>query len=462
MEFHDDSLVGAKVLVIDDEELVCRAMERQFRPHKITVFCATTAEEGINVLKEHDIDVVILDMKMPSIDGLEVLSLIKERWSDIPVIMMTAYGTIPDAVKAMKLGAMDFIQKPFDPPELPVIMVSKGVQQKRLMQRFSSLQREVEERYRFENIVGKSPKMQEIFNTITKLAGSESTVLIRGESGTGKELIARAIHYNSPRKKGPFVEVDLGALAENIIESELFGHVKGSFTGALMDNKGLFRAADNGTIFLDEVGNIPLAVQARLLRVLQEREVKPVGSYQPIRVNVRVIAATNKNLEDCVKKGEFREDLYFRLKVVPIEVPPLRERREDIPLLIQHFIAKHGGEGATLKFSPQATELLTNYDWPGNVRELENLIERLIALTGGDTMIKESDLPVEIKNFHYISSSTPISLDVYEKAAVERALAEAQWDVERASKILDVGKSTLYRKMKVHGITLPRKKKSDK
>lgn len=459
MEFHDESMAGAKVLIIDDEELLCNSMERQMRPHKITVFCAHKPEDGINILKEHEIDVIFLDVRLPGMSGLEVLSLIRERWNDIPVIVMTAYGTVPDAVQAMKLGAMDFIQKPFEPVELPLIMVSKGVQQRRLLQRVISLQREVEERYRFENIVGKSPKMQEIFNTITKLANNESTILIRGESGTGKELIARAIHYNSPRKKGPFVAVDLGSLAENIIESELFGHVKGSFTGAHTDNKGLFRAADGGTIFLDEVGNIPLPVQARLLRVLQEREVKPVGSYQPIKVNVRVIAATNKNLEESVKKGEFREDLYFRLKVVPIEIPPLRERREDIPLLIQHFVKKHGGEDAKLKFSPQASDLLMNYDWQGNVRELENLIERLLALTGNDATIKESDLPAEIRNFRYVSSSNPLSLDDYEKAAVERAIAEAEGDVEKAAKILGVGKSTLYRKMKVHGIAVPRKKK---
>lgn len=459
MEFYDELLAGSKVLIIDDEELLCNSMERQMRPHKIKVFCAQKPEDGINILKEHEIDVVFLDVRLPGMNGLEVLSLIKERWQDIPVIMMTAYGTVPDAVQAMKLGAMDFIQKPFEPLELPLLMVSKGIQQKRLIQRVTLLQKEVEERYRFENIIGKSQRMQDIFDTIRKLASSESTILIRGESGTGKELIARAIHYNSPRKKGPFVAVDLGSLAENIIESELFGHVRGSFTGAHSDNKGLFRAADGGTIFLDEVGNIPLPVQARLLRVLQEREVKPVGSYQPIRVNVRVIAATNKNLEDSVKKQEFREDLYFRLKVVPIEIPPLRERREDIPLLIQHFVAKHGGEGSKLKFSPQASELLMNYDWPGNVRELENLIERLLALTGNETVIKESDLPQEIRNYQIVSSSKPVSLDDYEKAAVERAIAEAQGDVEKAAQILGVGKSTLYRKMKIHGIAVSRKKK---
>jgi DNA-binding NtrC family response regulator len=461
MEVHDELLPGSRVLVIDDDENMARSIERRLNRHKVEVALVHSGNDALEALGREAIDVILLDVRMPDMDGIEVLTAIKESWPDIPVIMMTGYATVEMAVNAMKIGAFDFIQKPFEPEELVLIMISKGLQQRQLLQRYASLQKEVEDRYRFENLVGKSKAMQEVFRTIERISHSESTVLITGESGTGKELIARAIHYNSPRRKTPFVAVDLGALTENVIESELFGHVKGSFTGAVTDHKGLFRIADGGTILLDEVGEIPLKVQARLLRVIQEREVKPVGGSHPIRVNVRVLAATNKNLTELVQNGAFREDLYYRLRVVPLAVPPLRERREDIPLLIKHFIEKHASPGAGTRpnFSPDAIEMLSSYDWPGNVRELENMIERLLALCGGNlTVIKAEDLPAEV--WVVSTEGKPqISFENYERMAIEKALNENAGDIGKVAAILGVGKSTLYRKMKAHNLKTPRKQK---
>jgi len=457
MEIHDEQFLNSRVLVIDDEVNLLRSIERRLEHHKIQVSVATSGAEGLDILGKEPIDVVLLDINMPEMDGIEVLTIVKDRWPDIPVIMMTGYATVETAVQAMKIGAFDFIQKPFDVEDIVLIMVSKGLQQRRLLQRYASLQREVEDRYRFENLVGKSRVMQEIFRTIERISNSESTVLITGESGTGKELIARAIHYNSPRRKTPFVAVDLGALTENVIESELFGHVKGSFTGAVTDHKGLFRIADGSTIFLDEVGEIPLKVQAKLLRIIQEREIKPVGSAHPIKVDVRVLAATNRGLEENVRQGAFREDLYYRLRVLPLHIPPLRERREDIPLLVQHFIEKHALHGQKPQFAPEAIETLTDYDWPGNVRELENMVERLLALSGHLSLIRNEDLPSEVRVARHPGAKPGASLDNYERMAIERALSEAEGDIDGAAERLGVGKSTLYRKMKIHGLKASRK-----
>lgn len=356
-------MAGSRVLVIDDQVSLAKSVQRLLGRFKIDVSLAHSGKEGLEILGKEPVDVVLLDIQMPEMDGIEVLTEIRKRWTDIPVIMMTGFATIETAVQAMKKGAFDFIQKPFDPDDIVSTMVLKALEHVRLLQRYANLQKEVQDRHRFENMVGKSRPMQAIFRTIERLSKSETTVLITGESGTGKELIARAIHYNSPRKNDSFVAVDLGALTENVVESELFGHVKGSFTGAITDHKGLFRMADGGTIFLDEIGEIPLKVQARLLRVLQEREIKPVGNSNTISVNVRVLAATNKSLEQLVGNGAFREDLYYRLRVIPIHVPPLRERREDIILLLNHFLQKHTKSDTPLKFAPEAMEIFSSYAW---------------------------------------------------------------------------------------------------
>ena len=454
-------MAGSRVLVIDDQVSLAKSVQRLLGRFKIDVSLAHSGKEGLEILGKEPVDVVLLDIQMPEMDGIEVLTEIRKRWTDIPVIMMTGFATIETAVQAMKKGAFDFIQKPFDPDDIVSTMVLKALEHVRLLQRYANLQKEVQDRHRFENMVGKSRPMQAIFRTIERLSKSETTVLITGESGTGKELIARAIHYNSPRKNDSFVAVDLGALTENVVESELFGHVKGSFTGAITDHKGLFRMADGGTIFLDEIGEIPLKVQARLLRVLQEREIKPVGNSNTISVNVRVLAATNKSLEQLVGNGAFREDLYYRLRVIPIHVPPLRERREDIILLLNHFLQKHTKSDTPLKFAPEAMEIFSSYAWPGNVRELENCIERLLALADPGKVIQPGDLPSELRSggVDTINNEPSLSLESYERLAILRALDEAEGDKDEAAKVLGIGKSTFYRKLKNHGIS-PKRNKS--
>jgi len=456
--FNKESLNGSTILVIDDEENLVKSIRRQMRLYKVESLSAYSGEDGIKVLEEQSVDAVFCDIMMPGINGIETLKIIKERWPNTPVIIMTAFATIELAVEAMKRGAMDFVSKPFEHDEIIPIMLSKAIERNRLLWRYEHLQREVENRYGFENIVGESSGLKEIFRTIERLADNESTVLISGESGTGKELIARAVHYNSLRRKMPFVAVDLGALTENVIESELFGHVKGSFTGAVKDHKGLFRIADGGTIFLDEVGEIPLHIQARLLRVLQEKEVKPVGSDKSVHVNVRILAATNKNLKDMVKKGAFREDLYYRLDVVPIVVLPLRERKEDIPLLVKHFIEKHASKSnASPSFATEAMDSLCSYSWPGNIRELENFIQRLLAVGDFSRPVETSDLPEDIRGTGF--EKPDLNLQSYEKLAIQRALDETDGDIDKAADILGVGKSTFYRKIKTHDIKIPKKRK---
>jgi len=452
-----DLINGSTALVIDDEQNLVKSIKRLLRRYGVDCLAAYSGEEGIDILEKHaPVDAVFLDIKMPGMDGMEVLDVIKKKWSDIPVIMMTAYATVELAVEAMKKGAMDFISKPFDHDEIIPVMLAKAVEHNRLLHKCRLLQGEVEDKYRFENLVGTSKAMRDIFKKIARLAENESTVLISGESGTGKELIARAIHYNSPRRKGPFVAVDLGALTENVVESELFGHVKGSFTGAQADHKGLFRVADGGTILLDEVGEIPPHVQARLLRVLQEREVKPVGSTRSVKVNVRVLAATNKRLKEMVSNGSFREDLYYRLNVVPLDVPPLRERKEDIPLLIEHLMRKYLPEGKRLSFTSEAIDSLCRYSWPGNVRELENCIQQIIAVRDSEKPVTVFDLPEEIRHSAR-EKEHELSLNSYEKMAIQKALESCGGNIEEAADMLGVGKSTLYRKMKQYEIPRPRK-----
>ncbi len=455
--FDKDFINGSTVLVIDDEQNLVKSIKRLLRRYGVDCLAAYSGEEAINALEEQaPVDAVFLDIKMPGMDGIRVLEVITKKWPDIPVIMMTAYATVEMAVDAMKKGAMDFISKPFDHDEIIPVMLSKAVEHNRLVYKCKQLQGEVEERYRFQNLIGASRAMQDIFKKITRLAENESTVLISGESGTGKELIARAIHYNSPRKEGPFVAVDVGALTENVVESELFGHVKGSFTGAQADHKGLFRVAEGGSILLDEVGEIPLHVQARLLRVLQEREVKPVGSTNTMKVDARIIAATNKDLKGMVSEGTFREDLFYRLNVVPIEVPPLRDRKEDIPLLVEHFLRKYLAEEERFSFTSEAIDTICGYSWPGNIRELENCVQRIMAVGDTEKPVTVGDLPEEIRKSAR-EKEPELSLDSYEKLAIEKAIESCRGDIEQAAITLGVGKSTLYRKMKQHEILLPRK-----
>src|SRR5450830_924933 len=384
--------MSAKILIVDDEEIVIRSCLRILSDSTYVVDCVYDCLEALRKVDETDYDIVILDIMMPKMDGLEVLQEVKERHPDVDVIMMTGLSQIQAAVKAMKLGAFDYLSKPFDPDELKHV-VDRALERRHLLQENRDLKSEVSSKYRFENIIGSSPAMQSVYGLIAKCAPTNSTVLITGESGTGKEMIARAIHYNSLRKDQPFVTVDCNTLSENLLESELFGHTKGSFTGAVANKRGMFDVANNGTLFLDEFGNIPLSTQAKLLRVIQEREFRPVGTTTNQKTNVRLVTATNKDLKTLVAEGAFREDLYYRINVFPIHSPALRERRDDIPALAFHFLKNFCNEleKPVCEISEGAMSLLMNYDWTGNVRELENTIQRAVILSS-DHIIRQAHL----------------------------------------------------------------------
>ena len=381
----------AKILVVDDEEVVVRSCQRILRDD-YAVQAASDGAAALHKVEEEVFDILLLDVMMPGIDGLEVLQQVKERHPEVDVIMMTGLSEIQTAVKAMKLGAFDYLAKPFDPDELKLV-VSRALERRKLLQENHQLKSEVATKYRFENIIGASPPMQAVFALIAKCAPTHSTVLVTGESGTGKEMIARAIHYNSLRRDQVFVTVDCNTLSESLLESELFGHTKGSFTGAVAAKRGMFEIANNGTLFLDEFGNIPLVTQAKLLRVIQEREFRPVGSTVVQKTNVRLIVATNKDLQAMVAEGSFREDLYYRINVFPIHAPALRERREDIPALAMHFLKLFCREldRPVAEISEGAISLLQQHNWPGNVRELENAMQRALILCS-EPLIRQAHL----------------------------------------------------------------------
>jgi DNA-binding NtrC family response regulator len=374
--------------------------------------------------------------------------------------MMTAFGSIETAIQAIKEGAYDYVSKPFKLDEIR-LTIRHALEHKRLVQENFLYRQELVTKYQLDNIVGRSPQMLQLYKTIARVADSRSTVLIIGESGTGKELVARAIHFNSQRAPMPFVAVDCGSLAETLLESELFGHVRGAFTGAITSKKGLFEEADNGTCFLDEVGDISLSMQTKLLRVLQEHEIKRVGGRETIKIDVRIVAATNKNLEELVEEGKFREDLFYRLNVVSVQLPPLRERAEDIPLLASHFLKKYAAENnkPISRISPEATNHLTRYRWPGNVRELENVIERAMALSQ-HTVILPEDLPrrlrMEPQEADLSSFPSRISLSELEKLYIQKVLEETGGNKKKAADILGIDRRTLYRMAARYGLTIKR------
>ena len=438
-----------RILVVDDEMVVCESCQRILEEEGYEIETALSGMEAFEKMKENPFDIVITDLKMPGIDGMEVLRTLRRDYPDVIVIMITGFSTVETAVEAMKLGAFDYIPKPFTPDEVSVV-VKKAAEKRSLLLENLYLRQELQEKYGFGNIVGKSKKMQEIYHIITKVAPTDSTVLIYGQSGTGKELIARAIHFNSPRRDKQFVPVDCAVLSENLLESELFGHIRGSFTGAVTTKPGLFEVADGGTVFLDEVGNISLSIQAKLLRVLQEREFTPVGGTKSKKVDIRLIAATNKDLEKMIKEETFREDLYYRLNIVPIRLPTLKERQEDIPLLAGHFLKKYSEEmGKTIKgFTSEAMEKLIKHPWPGNVRELENLVERSVVMCEEDMIRGEllilpgqeekeepaAPVPITSEGLKEIKKQLrEKAVEEVEKAFVISALERNRWNVTRAA-----------------------------
>jgi two-component system NtrC family response regulator len=385
------------VLIVDDERNYLLVLEALLSEEGYQVITAEGAQRGLECIEENELDVVITDMKMPGIDGMEFMERIRLRQPDLPVIMMTAFGSVEKAVEAMRKGAFDYILKPFKNEELK-LTISKAITHYHLVRQNRQLARELQGKYHFGNIIGKSPQMQRIFELIEKVAPTKATVLITGDSGTGKELIARAIHYNSPRKNQPFISVNCGALPETLLESELFGHEKGSFSGAVSQRKGRFELAHEGTLFLDEISEMSPPLQVKLLRVLQEMEFERVGGSHTLKVDVRVVAASNRNLKEDAAKGRFRNDLYYRLNVVHVYLPPLSERKDDLLILVNHFVAKYAKDNHqdTISISAGAMERLLDYHWPGNVRELENVIERAIILSDRRE-IQVKDLPSEVR-----------------------------------------------------------------
>jgi len=449
------------ILVVDDDKNICKMIEINLRKAKeYTVRTALNGEACLKAIREEIPDLVLLDIQMPGIDGIETLKRIRDEDPRIPVIMMSAHGTIERAVQSMKLGAYDFITKPF-PSDRLLVTVKNALMTSSLKKEVDELRSELKKKYHFDNIVGQSGKMQEVFRAMEKIIDSNVTVLIQGESGTGKELIARAIHYQSKtRSNKPFVAVNCSALPESLLESELFGHEKGAFTGATGRRIGKFEVANGGTIFLDEIGLMSQMTQAKLLRVLQEREFERVGGNELVKVDVRVISATNVDLEEAVKNGTFREDLYYRISVFPIKLPPLRERREDIPLLAAHFLEKFTKqEGKNIEgIAPDALELLMNYHWPGNVRELENAIERatLLATT---SEITPKDLPPNIramgeKKIYEKESTLSSWIEKLEEEALRQALLECEGNISKTAKKLGIGRATIYRKAKKYGLPM--------
>jgi len=453
------------ILIVDDEKNYPLILSAVLQEEGFETLTANSGQEALEVLAHSDVDLVLTDMKMPKMDGIELLQHIKTKDAELPVIMMTAYGTVEKAVEAMQKGAYSYILKPFDNEQL-ILFARKAVEMYRVVKENRQLRSAVANRYNFGNIIGKSKAMQDVFDTIRKVAPATATVLIEGASGTGKELVAKSIHFNSPRRNQPFVAVNCSALAETLLESELFGHEKGAFTGAISMKKGRFELADQGTLFLDEIGELSPSLQVKLLRVLQEKVFERVGGTRSVSVNIRLIAATNKALREEIRKGRFREDLFYRLNVVHVVLPPLQERMEDIRPLAAHFIAKYADErlgvSPVIRMDKEVERLFFEYSWPGNVRELENVIERAMVMCPGDT-IRVDDLPKDFRK--NISMDNALHLDdlpaqatLYEalahveKQMILNALQKADYVQAHAAALLGIGKSGLNQKLKKYNI----------
>ncbi len=439
------------ILVVDDEFSVRDSLYNWFKTEGYRVDTAENATEALKKLQESSWDIVLLDIKMPGMDGMELQKHIKKIDNSIVVIIITAYATVDTAVEAMKEGAFDYLSKPIDPDKLS-ILVRNAVNQKRLLAENIQLRQKVEELSLQDEIIGESPQMKNIMEMVETVAQTDATVLIRGESGTGKELIAQAIHIKSKRRYFPIISINCGGLSEGLLESELFGHEKGAFTGAQYKRKGKLEMANGGTIFFDEVGNIPLKMQMDLLRVIETKQFTPLGSNKVINVDFRVIAATNTDLEKAVSEGRFREDFYYRLNVFSIEIPPLRERTQDIPLLANYFLKKYARSmnKNVNEISPEAMKILMQYEWPGNIRELRNTIERALVLVGKKNRIEPEDINLpRISKPDYPELS---SLEELEKSHIQRILEQTNWNISRSAEILKIDRVTLYNKIKKYNL----------
>lgn len=444
-----------RVLIVEDEEKLRRILELQLLDSGFDPVKAGSAEEALPLIDRADL--ILTDLKLPGMTGLEMLQLIRRQDSHVPVIVMTAFGTVENAVDAMKAGAADFLLKPFSLDHLTTV-VNKALEIRHLRDENRRLREELGRKYHWDNIVGRSTAMQQIFATIMRVAPSRATVLLAGESGVGKDLIARAIHHHSPRKDRPFVKINCTALPENLMESELFGYEKGAFTGANTSKPGKFEQADTGTVMLDEIGDVPASVQVKLLRILQEREFERLGSNKTQHIDVRVIAATNRDLRAALEDGTFREDLYYRLNVVPIEIPPLRERKEDIPYLARHFVEKLGPETGDRVFdiSDAAIDKLAGYSWPGNVRELENVVERSMVMASGETLeVNDIRLDMNLRQRHGSAEfglPDGMSLDQYETALIKDALKKADGNKSQTARLLGLTRNALRYRLTQMGI----------
>ncbi len=441
-----------KVLIVDDDHEMCQLLFDVLQGEGFSVTTINDSLEASRSIKKEDFDVIVTDLKMKGLKGLDLLEETNRVAPMTPVIIITAFGTIDSAIQAMKMGAFDYITKPFQMDEL-VLTVKKALENRLLRKEVLRLRKEVESRYDFHHLIGRSPSMQRIYDLIERISNTSSNVLITGESGTGKELVARAIHYSGGRKEGPFIAVNCAAIPETLLESELFGYKKGAFTDARSDKKGLIFAANEGTLFLDEITELPLTLQAKLLRVIEERAVRPLGDTTSYSIDVRIISASNRDMDSSIKHGKFREDLYYRLKVIDIDMPPLRDRREDIPLLIQKFIPRFSKEFKKniSGISQDALRLLLNYSWPGNVRELENVIQRAITLSQHEIILPE-DLPSSIiqktdDRLFEKAVEEKLTLDQLEKEYIRRVLVETGGNKSKAAEILGLDRKTLYRKL---------------
>lgn len=458
-----------RILIVDDEKNVLRMLNTVFSQEGNQVFCADNGQDALIIFEQERPDIVLMDIRMPTMNGLEALQRMREKWLDTPIILMTAYAAVETAVEALRLGAFDYVIKPFELDELK-LLINRALQLRNMKQEINILHRELSDSYHCDKILTNNPKMMELCRTIAKVAQSHANVLVTGESGTGKELIAKAIHYNSPRSKQPFIKVNCGALPESLLESELFGHEKGAFTGAQMQRQGLFERAHQGTLLLDEIGEMPLNLQVKLLRVLQEQEFERVGGSQTIKIDVRIVAATNRDLSDMIEQGEFRRDLYYRLNVMHLYSLPLRERPEDILLLARYFLQKFSAENNKdiIGFDVSAIRMLENYPWLGNVRELANAVEHAVIMSTG-YMIFVDDLPIGFKqemiqDAAVVENSPKMaerldkpmklkeSLKQYEKEIIERALAIYQGNRIDTAKALGISRRALMYKLQEYSI----------